>query len=100
MAAVQHMVLLKFKADVSQQRIDEIYAMLAGMQDKIDGITHYSGGRYSSPEGFNRGFTHGFLVTFESVAARDNYLPHPDHEPVKNAILETAAEVIAFDFEV
>lgn len=100
MPAVQHMVLLKFKPEVAQRRIDEIFSMLRRMPDKIEGITHYSGGPYASPEGFNRGFTHGFLVTFASVEARDRYLPHPEHEPVKNAILETAAQVIAFDFEV
>ena len=34
----------------------------------------------NSPEGKNLGFTHVYLLTFESVAARDAYLPHPEHK--------------------
>ncbi len=34
----------------------------------------------NSPEGKNLGFTHVYLATFESVAARDAYLPHPEHK--------------------
>ena len=53
----------------------------------IPGMEHFSGGRYSSPEGLHGGYTHGFLMTFRDAAARDGYLPHPEHERVKNAIL-------------
>ena len=33
----------------------------------------------NSPEGKDLGFTHVHLMTFESAAARDAYLPHPEH---------------------
>ena len=33
----------------------------------------------NSPEGKNLGFTHVYMLTFEDAAARDAYLPHPDH---------------------
>ncbi|MEQ8787978.1 MAG: Dabb family protein [Pirellulaceae bacterium] len=100
MAAVQHMVLLKFKPEISPETIDRLFADLAALQQKIPGITYFAGGPYSSHEGLNQGYTHGFLMTFENAAARDVYLPHPEHELVKSAILPCIDGVAAFDFEV
>ena len=100
MAAVQHMVLIQFKPDVSEELISEIYRQLAELQRLIPGIEHISGGPYCSPEGLNGPYTHGFLVTFESPRARDVYLPHPEHERVKEFILPHVTSVVAFDFEV
>ncbi len=100
MKKVQHMVLLKFKDNVSHATIDECFAALADLQGLIDGIEHFSGGAYSSPEGLHRGYTHGFLMTFRNTEARDAYLPHPKHERVKAMILPHLDEVLAFDYEV
>ncbi len=102
MPQIKHVVLLKFKPSTSQEKIDGIFIALAGLKDKIPGILDFSGGAYSSDEGLNKGFTHGFLMTFEDAAARDDYLPHPDHEVVKKMILPELDGgldgVIAFDW--
>jgi len=99
MAAICHMVLLKFKPDVPASRIDELFAQLAELQSLIPGIRRFTGGPYSSPEGLNKGFTHGFLMEFDGAASRDVYLPHPEHERVKGAIIPCIDDVVAFDFE-
>lgn len=100
MSKIQHMALVKFKPEVNTKKIEYLYDKLAELQKIIPGITHFSGGCYSSDEGLNQGFTHGFLMTFESVEARDNYLPHPEHERVKAEILPCINDIIVFDFEV
>jgi hypothetical protein len=99
MPQIQHMVLLKFKPEVTPEKIKDLFEQLAQLQQLIPGITYFSGGEYSSNEGLNQGYTHGFLMTFESVEARDAYLPHPEHERVKSALLEWIDSVLAFDFE-
>jgi hypothetical protein len=93
------MVLLKFKPEVSPARIEELFAWLKRLPERIDGMNYVAGGPYSSSEGLNAGYTHGFLVTFASPAARDAYLVHPEHERIKQALLECLAGVAAFDFE-
>jgi hypothetical protein len=50
------------------------------MKDKIPGILSFEQGRNHSPEKLDQGFTHVYLVTFSSVAARDAFLPHPEHK--------------------
>lgn len=99
MPAVQHMVLLKFKSTIPQAKIDDLFAQLAELQSLIPGIMRFDGGPYASGEGLNKGFTHGFLMEFTSPEARDVYLPHPEHERVKSAIIPCIDDVIAFDFE-
>jgi len=49
-----------------------------------------------------KGFTHGFCMTFADAAARDVYLPHPEHERVKALVLQVLDGgldgVVAFDY--
>ena len=100
MSAVQHMVMVKFKPDVSNEKAMELLNSVFALKDIIPGITHCAGGPYSSPEGMNRGYTHGFVMTFDSAEARDVYLPHPEHEKVKEGIFPHLDEAVAFDFVV
>lgn len=99
MSEIKHMVILKFKPETPQATIDDLFRQLAGLQNKIDGIVDFSGGIYSSQEGLNEGYTHGFSMTFTDASARDTYLPHPDHEIVKGNIIPHIDGVIAFDYE-
>jgi hypothetical protein len=98
MAKVKHIVLLKFTGDTTDEQIGGFFKDLAGLQDTIGGLEEFIGGPYESHEGLNQGFTHGFIMTFSDAAARDAYLPHPDHEVVKNRILPHVDQIVAFDF--
>src|SRR5262245_26281815 len=99
---ITHMVLLRFRKDVTKKQADAVFADLAALKSKIPGLLSFSGGTYSSPEGMQRGFTHGFCMTFADAKARDAYLPHPEHEKVKEkvlGVLEGGLDgVIAFDY--
>ena len=103
MPQIKHAVLVKFKSSTPPAKIDEVFAALEGLKDKIPGLLDFTGGPYSSEEGLNKGFTHGFVMTFVDAAARDGYLPHPDHEVVKQLIvpeLDGGLDgVVAFDWE-
>jgi hypothetical protein len=96
---IQHMVLLRFKPDISEQQIDRLFEQVDDLKRVVPGMRYFAGGKYSSPEGLNQGFTHGFLVTFDDVAARDAYLAHPDHDRVKDDIIPCIDAVVAFDFQ-
>ena len=96
---IYHAVLLKMKPGVSQSKIDEIFRELAALKGLIPGLESFSGGPYSSHEGLNQGYTHGFIMTFRDAQARDAYLPHPEHERVKAIIVPNLDGVIAFDWE-
>ena len=101
---IHHVVLFRFRPDAEQAAIEGVFTDLAGLGAKIPGILSYAGGPYSSPEGLNKGYTHGFVMGFEDAVARDAYLPHPEHEKVKAKILELLDGgldgVVAFDFAI
>jgi hypothetical protein len=99
MKKIHHMVVLKFKPGTSTETVTQLYGALSELQRLIPGIEAFAGGPYSSPEGLNQEFTHGFLFTFSSAMDRDRYLTHPDHERVKDQFMPSVENVIAFDFE-
>ena len=76
---VKHIVVFKFKADATPAQIKETTEFFKGLQKKIPGIVSFEHGVNSSPENLNQGYTHIYLLTFENAAARDAYLPHPEH---------------------
>lgn len=77
---IHHIVLVKFKEDVTQADKQAIWDQLAALRDVVDGLQSMAFGRNVSPEGFARGYEDGFVMVFRDEAARDAYLVHPDHK--------------------
>lgn len=100
---VRHVVVFKYKKDAAPDKIAQVTRAFRDLKGKIPGITAFEDGINNSPEGKNLGFTHVYQLTFESVAARDAYLPHPAHEKVKAQVLALLdgglSGALAFDFE-
>lgn len=97
---VRHFGVFQWKEEVTQEAIDECWNKFDTMIDHIPGIVSIEHGPYESDEGLNDGFTDGFIMTFQSAAHRDEYLPHPYHEVVKALIVPKLERVIVFDFAV
>jgi hypothetical protein len=84
---IRHTVLLKVRSDVTESEIANVFAALRSLQNGIPGILAITTGKDNSPEGLQRGHTHGFTVDFDSAASRDAYLPHPAHQKVGACIV-------------
>ena len=77
---IRHVVLFKLRPELGPADVEKIMAGLFALKAVIPGMLNVSGGKDVSPEGLQRGHTHGFTVDFADMAARDAYLPHPDHQ--------------------
>jgi hypothetical protein len=99
MAKIKHIALLKFKDGTSEQQIEKVFADLMDLSETVPGIEDYVSGANNSPEGQNQGYTHGFVMTFENAAARDAYIPHPEHQRFMTAAMPHIDSVVVFDFE-
>lgn len=97
---VRHVVAFKYKADATSEQIAQINDAFRALEDKIPGILSFEYGTNESPEGLNKGFTHLYLVTFENAAARDAYLPHPEHEAFGDLLgeLDILDDVFVIDY--
>ena len=89
---LRHVVLMKCRPEISQDKIEQVFAALASLQNEIPGILAFEGGENNSPEGINRGYTHGFTMDFADEHVRETYLPHPEHEKVKILMREILVE--------
>ena len=76
---LRHVVLFGFRDGTSEAEIAEIARRFAGLAGAVPGITGFEWGADNSPEGKAAGHSHCFVLTFDSEAARDAYLPHPKH---------------------
>ena len=77
---VRHVVIFKYKPEATPEQIKQVTQAFRELRKTIPGITAFEDGVNNSPEKLNRGFTHVYLMTFENAAARDAYLPHPEHK--------------------
>ena len=78
-APVRHIVLCQIEPTISQTEIDALWAKLEALRSAVPGMGPVRAGRNTSPEGAARGYTHAITIDFETSAARDAYLSHPDH---------------------
>jgi len=97
---VRHFGVFKFKKAVTDEQIADCFGAMKSMVGQIPGLLHMEHGPYDSTEGLNDGFTHGFIMTFDTLASRDNYLPHSMHEKIKSLVLPNLERVMVFDFNI
>ncbi len=77
---LRHVVLFKFKDDITPEAVREIENAFAALPSKVEAIYDFEWGTDVSVENLADGFTHCFTVTFKSEADRAAYLPHPAHK--------------------
>ncbi len=95
---IRHVLLLRFKADVSESDMLVAFKSFESMSEKIDGVVSVEWGQNNSPENLNRGFTHCVFMTFADERGRDHYLPHPQHEALKAQLDPLLENIIVLDY--
>ncbi len=94
--SVRHVVVFKYKPEATPAQIQKVTDAFRALATSIPGVTGFEDGVNDSPEGKNQGFTHVYLLTFESAAARDAYLPHPEHRKFGEVLRASGIFVDAF----
>jgi hypothetical protein len=94
--AVNHVVWIKFAAQVPAERVREHVAALWRLQDEVPTIKSLSIGENFTDRAM--GCTHGLVVTLADREALSDYLNHPQHVTVAKA-LRLDSEVWALDYE-
>ena len=101
---IKHIVLTRFRSDVSEDTISEIYAGLAGVTARLEGASGFHGGRSTSPERIERGYMHGFTIDFDDWESLKAYADNSEHKALGAKIIESAEGgldgVLMLDIEV
>ncbi len=98
---IHHMVMFKWKEGTTAEQEAAIEAALVGLKTKVPGIVSLTYGKQNSTEGVAtaKGYHHGLSVVFENAAARDAYLPHPDHVAAVAVLKPHLADVAVVDYD-
>lgn len=96
---LRHIVLFKFKDDVTKEQVQEVVDAFSALPEKIDTIVDFECGTDVSVEGKAEGFTHGFVVSFRDEAGRAVYLPHAAHQEFVKLVGPRIDKVLVFDFK-
>ncbi|GMU94058.1 MAG: hypothetical protein AMXMBFR4_31160 [Candidatus Hydrogenedentota bacterium] len=95
---VKHVVLFKFKDGVTEGTIAELIQGYKDLPGKIEGMKHFEWGADVSVENLTEGYTHCFITTFADAAARDAYIPHPEHKKYVEVLFPNLEKVLVIDF--
>lgn len=101
---IRHIVLVRFRPEVTPETIAAILADLHAIEGKVPGLLSIASGRSESPEKIERGYMHGFTIDFADWAALDAYQTHPDHRRVGAALVAHAVGgldgILVFDLPI
>lgn len=87
---IRHIVLIKFRPEITETAINAIFADLHAIKANLPGVLAITSGRSESPEQIERGYMHGFVADFADWPALAAYQDHPDHKRVGAALVAAA----------
>jgi len=94
---LQHVVLMKFKAEVDDARIDELERMLDDLPNQIVEIQTYEFGRDILHT--ERSWDFALVSGFANLNTLQRYQKHPAHLEVVTLLKELCDQIVAVDFE-
>jgi len=77
---VRHIVLIRFRPDVSASAIAALFEELHRIEGKIPGLLSITSGCSESPEKMERGYLHGFVADFADWDGLQAYQDNADHQ--------------------
>jgi hypothetical protein len=95
---VTHVVMFKFKPEVSASEINRACDAFAELPKKIPGISEFKAGTDISPENLSQGFSHCYILKFPDLSARDAYLTHPAHQEFVKFVVPLVETPLVVDF--
>ncbi|MCG9595467.1 Dabb family protein [Vibrio sp. Isolate25] len=97
---IRHILLIQFKPDTTPQQVEDLKASFLSMTTKVEGVDSVEWGLNDSPEGKNKHYTHCVMMTFSDEDGRNHYLPHPEHEALKDIFRPILEDIVVFDYTV
>lgn len=97
---IRHILLIKFKETAEASKIEELRALFESMPAKVEGVEAVEWGLNDSPEGLNKDYSHAVVMSFADDAARQHYLPHPEHEALKEVFIPLIDDIVVFDYSI
>ena len=94
---ITHVVMMKFKPEVTKKDIDDLEALLDALPDQINEIQSYDFGRDIVKS--HRSYDFALVSMFANLDTLKHYQDHPDHQVVVKKLGFLCESIIAVDYE-
>jgi hypothetical protein len=94
---ITHVVLFKFKAETTEDEIQQLVEGLGGLPQAIEDIREFRFG--TDVIHSERSYDLGLVSSFEDLDALQRYQIHPEHQKVVAQVKAITSGVVAVDFD-
>ena len=95
---LRHVVIFKFKDSSSPADVKKVAESFASLYGKMTQIKSFEWGVNNSPEKFNEGFTHCFVLTFSADKDLADYQLNPAHIEFQKILKPHMEKVFVVDY--
>ena len=95
---LKHLLLFNFNETATPEKITKIVDELISLQKKIPEIKNIESGLNNFSNGKSKGFTHCFIMTFESEEDLAIYIAHPEHKSFGKILHPQLDDFLVFDY--
>ncbi|KAJ6899662.1 stress-response A/B barrel domain-containing protein HS1-like [Populus alba x Populus x berolinensis] len=96
---VKHTLMARFKDEITREQIDNYINDYTNLLDLVPTMKSFSWGTDLGKESaeLNRGYTHVFEATFESIAGLQEYIDFPAHVEFGNRFVPALSQILVID---
>ena len=94
---ITHVVMMKFKPEVTAEQVDELETLLGRLPDRIQEIQSYDFGRDVVRS--DRSYDFALVSVFANLDTLKHYQVHPDHQVVVKKLSNMCTHIAAVDYE-
>ncbi len=95
---LRHVVIFKFKDSSSAADIQKVADTFFALKKIVPQIVDMEWGINNSPENFNQGFTHCFMLSYKSEQDLASYQQHPAHKAFQEVLKPHMEKVFVVDY--
>lgn len=95
---LRHVVIFKFKDTSSPEDIQKVADTFYALKDQVPQIVTMEWGINNSPENFNQGFTHCFVLSYKSESDLASYQEHSAHKAFQEVLKPHMEKVFVVDY--
>lgn len=95
---LRHLVLFTFKASSTNEQIEKVTTAFNNLYGQIPEIKKMEWGLNESTEKLDQGFTHCFLLTFNTKKDLSTYIDHPAHKAFQAILNPHMDKVFVVDY--
>ena len=95
---LRHVVIFKFKDTSSPEDVQKVADTFYALKGQVPEIAAMEWGINNSPENFNQGFTHCFVLSYRSEKDLANYQKNPAHKAFQEVLKPQMEKVFVVDY--